>query len=110
MIEEIVTTSKKIANINITNKELINLLKNENEFNYLANLHNCNEKHIDDNDQFANCILTSVCPEETSNFKNCVKYNKDNSHKCVNDLFKIQDCMRHNTNCFISIIQKTNKI
>lgn len=109
-MEEFLKTSNKVANINITNRELIQLIKNESEFNYLASLHDCREKHQENENQFQKCILQSICPNETQQFNTCVKANKQNTQLCINDFFKLQDCMRYNTNKFLSIMQKVNKI
>jgi hypothetical protein len=109
-MDEFLITSNKVANINITNRELIHLIKNESEFNYLATLHDCKERNESDDAKFQKCVLQSICPEETQNFNNCVKTNKQNTHLCINDFFKLQDCMKYHTNRFLSIMQKVNKI
>jgi pantothenate kinase type III len=109
MIEEITNTSRKISEINITNRELVKLIRYEEVFNYVTNLHECRSKNPDKNDQFTNCVLSSVCPHQTEEFKNCIKKNKNNSQLCLDPLLDIQNCMKIYTNAFISVIQNSNK-
>jgi hypothetical protein len=110
MLEEIANTSRKIAEINITNRELIELLRYEEVFNYVSNLQQCRSNNVDNNDKFTNCIFNSVCPEETDLFKKCVKKYKDKTYKCYEQLISIQDCMKVYTNTFIAIMEKVNRI
>jgi hypothetical protein len=105
MLDDIANTNRNISEINLTNKELIKLLRYEEVFNYVSNLQQCRTNNPDNHDKFTSCILSSTCPHQTEAFKKCINLNKGKHHHCMDQLLEVQTCMLEYTNVFTAIIR-----
>lgn len=106
IIENLVSIQRKMANINLTNIEIMQVLKYEHLNAYIGSLHECHEKHSDNDEKFINCILGTTCPTDIKDFTECRNKNKANLQVCVPYVIKLEDCMKYHSNSFLSILEK----
>lgn len=106
-IESILEVSKKIVSVNYTNLESMHIMKDEKTADYVSKLSDCFEKFNNEDKQFFNCAIKSVCPEETEGFVRCQKTNQKNLTVCIPILVTLQDCMKSYSNRTLEIIKKS---
>ena len=106
-IDEIVSINRKLANINYTNSEIVDIIKSDDSVNLLNKVVECEKQFPDDNNQFLNCC-SSVCPTELQNFRECVKINKGQLGDCIADSMKFEKCMTGLSSRLLMILAKNN--
>ena len=100
--------NRKIAKLNYTNSEILELVKHPSVINYVNKLLECETNNKTDND-FLKCFLISSCPEELNQFQICQKANANNQALCGLKLLELEQCMKKYPNNVLSILEQTNK-
>jgi hypothetical protein len=86
IIDNIVAINRKLAEIDFTNLETLQFLKNANTANYLVTIKECYEKHPEDNAKYFVCVVNKECPKQLKNFQECQKKSKEVTN-CVPALY-----------------------
>jgi len=106
-IEQLIEINRKIAKLNYTNSEVLELLKNSTTINYVNKLLECDNNKNDTD--FLKCFLISSCPDELNQFQVCQQKNSSNPSVCGLRLLELEQCMKKYPNNVLSILEKTNK-
>lgn len=106
-IQNLLEINKKFLAINYSNRESIEIAKNNKAFNYISKLHDCYESNEENEKKFFHCIINNICPEETSSFMKCQSKNQNNLSVCAPSLLSLEDCMTKNINNLLSVLSKT---
>jgi len=107
-IEQLIDINRKIAKMNYTNSEVLELLKNDSVINYVNKLFECELNHKSDS-EFLKCFLISSCPDELTQFQKCSQINQENPGVCSLKLLELEQCMKKYPNNVLSILSKTSK-
>jgi hypothetical protein len=107
--ENILDINKKIVTINFTNLESLKIIKDEKVSDYMIKLSDCYEKSPDDDQKYFQCILKSVCPEQTESFLHCQKENKNNISVCTPILLHLEKCMKSYSNRTLELVKRAKE-
>jgi hypothetical protein len=107
--ENILDINKKIVTINFTNLESLKIIKDEKVSDYMIKLSDCYEKFTGDDQKYFQCILNSVCPEQTESFLQCQKENKSNISVCTPILLHLEKCMKSYSNRTLELLKRAKE-
>jgi hypothetical protein len=103
-VENLITLNKKLVEINYSNTEVIEILRNKDTSKYMNSIQQCKEKFEEDDKKFFYCIIEKNCPAETNAFLHCQKNNKQNLALCASALISLENYMTaHSTNLLMAI-------